>query len=156
MLKLGRYQPQKIQSSHLKRGTKAAGEHAKIVTGRKNESPTELLMKPLKWRACSCRAKKFDSSACLRQVGFGLGRLKLIKHSSNRTSKIYHKRNFFFSFVHFRHPTDEQLQHIDIIFSNYYNLQSVHFVFVLSVPAHLDNWCFFYFAIKWWRLLHIP
>ena len=89
-------------------------------------------------------------------VGFGLGWLKLIKHSSNRTSKIYHKRNFFFSFVHFRHPTDEQLQHVDIIFSNYYNLQSVHFVFVLSVPAHLDNWCFCYFAIKWRRLLHIP
>ena len=67
-----------------------------------------------------------------------------------RTTETHkaHKRNFFSSFVHFRHPTDEQLQHVDIIFSNYYNLQSVHFVFVLSVPAHLDNWCFFYFAIK--------
>ena len=30
--------------------------------------------------------------------------------------------------MHFRHPTDEQLQHVDIyIFSDYYNLQSVHF-----------------------------
>ena len=28
--------------------------------------------------------------------------------------------------THFRHPTDEQLQH-SYIFSNYYNLQSVHF-----------------------------
>ena len=31
--------------------------------------------------------------------------------------------------THFRHPTDEQLRHVDIYiyFSNYYNLQSVHF-----------------------------
>ena len=29
--------------------------------------------------------------------------------------------------MHFRHPTDEQLGHIDIFFSNYYNLQSVYF-----------------------------
>ena len=27
--------------------------------------------------------------------------------------------------MHFRHPTDEQLGHVDIFFSNYYNLQSV-------------------------------
>ena len=27
----------------------------------------------------------------------------------------------------FRHPTDEQLRHVDIFFSNYYSLQSVHF-----------------------------
>ena len=27
----------------------------------------------------------------------------------------------------FRHPTDEQLGHLDIFFSNYYNLQSVYF-----------------------------
>ena len=27
----------------------------------------------------------------------------------------------------FRHPTDEQLGHVDIFFSNYYNLQSVYF-----------------------------
>ena len=27
--------------------------------------------------------------------------------------------------THFRHPTDEQLGHVDIFFSNYYNLQSV-------------------------------
>ena len=26
-----------------------------------------------------------------------------------------------------RHPTDEQLRHVDIFFSNHYNLQSVHF-----------------------------
>ena len=29
--------------------------------------------------------------------------------------------------THFRHPTDEQLGHVDILFSNYYNLQSVYF-----------------------------
>ena len=28
---------------------------------------------------------------------------------------------------HFRYPTDEQLRQVDIFFSNYYNLQSVHF-----------------------------
>ena len=31
--------------------------------------------------------------------------------------------------THFRHPTDEQLGHVDIFFSNYYNLQSVYFEF---------------------------
>ena len=31
------------------------------------------------------------------------------------------------SCTHFRHPTDEQLGHVDIFFSNYYNLQSVYF-----------------------------
>ena len=35
------------------------------------------------------RAKNFQSSTRLRRVGFGLGQLKLIKYSSNRTSKIY-------------------------------------------------------------------
>ena len=29
--------------------------------------------------------------------------------------------------THFRHPPDEQLEHLDILFSNYYNLQSVYF-----------------------------
>ena len=29
----------------------------------------------------------------------------------------------------FRHPTDQQLQH-SYIFSNYYNLQSVHFEYI--------------------------
>ena len=29
--------------------------------------------------------------------------------------------------TNFRHPTDEQLLHVDIFFSNYYNLKSVHF-----------------------------
>ena len=28
--------------------------------------------------------------------------------------------------THFRHPTDEQLGHVDIFFSNYHNLQSVY------------------------------
>ena len=28
--------------------------------------------------------------------------------------------------THFRHPPDEQLLHVDIFFSNYYNLKSVH------------------------------
>ena len=36
---------------------------------------------------------------------------------------------FTCSVKHFRHPTDEQLQH-SYIFSNYYNLQSVHFEYV--------------------------
>ena len=31
------------------------------------------------------------------------------------------------SCTHFRHPTDEQLGHADIFFSDYYNLQSVYF-----------------------------
>ena len=29
--------------------------------------------------------------------------------------------------TNFRHPTDEQLGHVDIFLSNYYNLQSVYF-----------------------------
>ena len=29
--------------------------------------------------------------------------------------------------THFRHPTDEQLGHVDIFFSDYYNFQSVYF-----------------------------
>ena len=29
--------------------------------------------------------------------------------------------------THFRHPTDEQLGHVNKFFSNYYNLQSVYF-----------------------------
>ena len=29
--------------------------------------------------------------------------------------------------THFRYPTDEQLGHVDIFFSNYYNLQFVYF-----------------------------
>ena len=46
--------------------------------------------------------------------------------------------------THFRHPTDEQLGHVDIFFSNYYNLQSVYFEFELickqqvSYPALLN------------------
>ena len=32
----------------------------------------------------------------------------------------------------FRHPTDEQLGHVDIFFSNYYNLQSVYFEYIAS------------------------
>ena len=35
------------------------------------------------------KATNFHSSTHLRRVGFGLGQLKLIKHSSNRMSKIY-------------------------------------------------------------------
>ena len=30
------------------------------------------------------------------------------------------------------HPTDEQLGHVHIFFSNYYNLQSVYFEFILK------------------------
>ena len=33
--------------------------------------------------------------------------------------------------THFRHPTDERLGHVDIFFSNYYNLQSVYFELLL-------------------------
>ena len=36
-------------------------------------------------------------------------------------------RNKLWNCTYFRHPTDEQLRHVDILFSNYYNLQSVHF-----------------------------
>ena len=39
---------------------------------------------------------------------------------------IQWSRNQLWNCTHFRHPTDEQLQH-SYIFSNYYNLQSVHF-----------------------------
>ena len=36
----------------------------------------------------------------------------------------------------FRHPTDEQLRHVDIdIFSNYYNLKSVHFKYNLHIES---------------------
>ena len=41
------------------------------------------------------RAKNLHSSARLRRLGFGLGRLKLVKHSSNWTSKIYREQYFF-------------------------------------------------------------
>ena len=37
--------------------------------------------------------------------------------------------------THFRHPTDGQLRHVDIFFSNYYNLQSVHFQY----PGEIGN-----------------
>ena len=37
------------------------------------------------------------------------------------------KLNQLWNCTHFRHPTDEQLRHVDIYFSNYCNLQSVHF-----------------------------
>ena len=40
--------------------------------------------------------------------------------------------------MHFRHPTDEQLGHVDIFFSNYYNLQSVYFEF----EYHIELYCF--------------
>ena len=55
--------------------------------------------------------------------------------------------------THFRHPTDEQLGHVDIFFSNYYNLQSVYFEFELKcviVPLPipfflpLSNFYFFF------------
>ena len=32
-----------------------------------------------------------------------------------------------FILQHLPHPTDEQLGHVDIFFSNYYNLESVYF-----------------------------
>ena len=35
--------------------------------------------------------------------------------------------NKLWNCTHFRHPTDEQLGHVDIFFSNYDNLQSVYF-----------------------------
>ena len=39
--------------------------------------------------------------------------------------------------THFRHPTDEQLGHVDIYFSDYYNLQSVYFEFILSFHSFI-------------------
>ena len=45
--------------------------------------------------------------------------------------------------THLRHPTDEHLRHVDIFFSNYYNLQSVHFELIrkrfLSSPFFYVN-----------------
>ena len=35
--------------------------------------------------------------------------------------------------THFRHTTDEQLGHVYIFFSTYYNLQSVYFEFDLNI-----------------------
>ena len=43
--------------------------------------------------------------------------------------------------THFRHPTEEQLRHVDIFFSSYYNLQSVHFEYMyVSVWTVIDVW----------------
>ena len=38
--------------------------------------------------------------------------------------------------THFRHPTDEQLGHVDIFFSNYFYLQSVYFELLCTVFTH--------------------
>ena len=35
--------------------------------------------------------------------------------------------------THFRHTTDEQLGHVYIFFSNYYNFQSVYFEFDFNI-----------------------
>ena len=40
--------------------------------------------------------------------------------------------------MHFRHPTDEQLGHVDIFFSNYYNLQSVYFKYIFALAVFYD------------------
>ena len=40
--------------------------------------------------------------------------------------------------THFGHPTDEQLGHVDIFFSTYYNLQSVYFE-LLAVTVLLSS-----------------
>ena len=60
--------------------------------------------------------------------------------------------------THFRHPTDEQLQHVDIFFSNYYyNLQSVYFessietsclLLVCSVSSCLVSFVFFFLGTQ--------
>ena len=42
--------------------------------------------------------------------------------------------------THFRHPTDEQLGHVDIFFSNYYNLQSVYSEFTDSLCTDAPNY----------------
>ena len=42
--------------------------------------------------------------------------------------------------IHFRHPTDEQLQH-NYIFSNYYNLQSVRFELIRVMDEHKTSYC---------------
>ena len=41
--------------------------------------------------------------------------------------RIQWSRNQLWNCRHFWHPTDEQLRHVDVFFSNYYNLRSVHF-----------------------------
>ena len=44
--------------------------------------------------------------------------------------RIYWSRNQLWNYTHFRHPTDEQLGHVDVFFSNYYNLQSVYYEWI--------------------------
>ena len=54
-------------------------------------------------------------------------------HVCSVTNVMAHcSRNQLWNCTHFRHPTDEQLGHVDIFFSNYYNLQSVYFEFKLN------------------------
>ena len=48
-------------------------------------------------------------------------------------------RNQLWNCTHFRHPTDEQLRHVDIFFSNYYNLQSVYFEFLKKKKQNKTN-----------------
>ena len=55
---------------------------------------------------------------------------------------VYMSQNQLWNCTHFRHPTDEQLRHVDIFFSNYYNLQSVYFEYLLSQwgPLGVGGW----------------
>ena len=39
----------------------------------------------------------------------------------------------------FRHPADEQLGHVDIFFSNYYNFQSVYFELNGDETSHFSS-----------------
>ena len=43
--------------------------------------------------------------------------------------------NKLWNCTHFRHPTNEQLRHVDIFFSDFYNLQSVHFELLQAVDS---------------------
>ena len=48
---------------------------------------------------------------------------------------------------HFRHPTDEQLGHVNIFFSNYYNLQSVYFESMVARARKEDIASVSYFEV---------
>ena len=51
--------------------------------------------------------------------------------------RIYWSRNQLWYCTHFRHPTDEQLRHVDIFFSNHYNLQFAHFECMDAIENYL-------------------
>ena len=54
--------------------------------------------------------------------------------------RIQWSRKQLWNCTHFRHPTDEQLGHVDIFVSSYYNLQSVHFELLRALDSGSRNW----------------